>query len=112
VVKPGNSSDWETSVSSATLIRSGGLFIFTAASRIAPAATSRACYGPHRPVSGPAQVMTPRPITAIHSGNARVHTQPAANVIDNQLRDFLVPWKPAHPLEALQRQHQPQQRFV
>jgi hypothetical protein len=56
--------------------------------------------------------MTPRPITAIHSGNARVQTQPAANVIDNQLRDFLVPWKPAHPLEALQRQHQPQQRFV
>ena len=40
-------------------------------------------------------VMTPRPITAIHSGNARVQTQPAANVIDNQLRDFLVPWKPA-----------------
>jgi hypothetical protein len=41
--EPSNSNDCATSISSATLIKSGGLFIFSAASRIAVEATSVAC---------------------------------------------------------------------
>ena len=52
------------------------------------------------------------PVAVIHRGHVRAEVQTTANVIDHHLWHLISLREPAHPLETLQRQHQPQPRPI
>src|SRR5450755_2322152 len=113
VENAGSSNDAFTSISSATLIRSGESFLTSATDRTAASATARARCGscltkplPHQPAL---------PLPRVNRGERlRSLRQPqtTTNVLDNDLRDLSTPREVPQALETSERQNERQEVLI